>query len=145
MKNRIESLSEEVSWLQSAKQAALEKYQTTEKLLEEFQMSRPMFDANQRLKQELEQATKDRDKYKFELYHEKLWKWSISEPLLEKANRELVKRARGYTGKVQSISPNNLKEMVLDVFHNPDKYIDTIMKLMEQYDLNTKQTKLKAR
>ena len=48
--------------------------------------------------------------------------------------RELVE-AQWVFSKVQSINPNNLKEMVMDLFHNPNNYIDTIMRLMEQYDL----------
>lgn len=108
LKNSIESLLEQIRDLQSAKQAALEKYQMTERLLEEFRMSRPLFDAHQRLKQKLEQTTMERDSYKLELYHERLWKrkeedieWSISERNLDKANKELVERTGGYACKGQ--------------------------------------------
>jgi hypothetical protein len=76
LKNRIESLLRDISYWRSEKQAALEKCQTTEKLLEEFQMGRPIFDANQRLKQELKQATNDRDKYKLACGNEREKKWS---------------------------------------------------------------------
>jgi hypothetical protein len=45
-----------------------------------------MFDTNQQLKQKLEQVTKERDKYKFELQSERFWnkqkeqdRWSILE------------------------------------------------------------------
>ena len=89
---------EDIRFWRSEKEAALEKCQTTEKLLEEFQTSRPMFDTNQRLKQELEQATKDRDNLKLELYHERLWKrkeeeieWSISEgPVVIQAKSKVL-------------------------------------------------------
>jgi hypothetical protein len=64
----------------------LENYQTTEKKLEEFSISRPMFDENQQLKQKLEQVTKERDQYKIDLDHERIWNrkteehvWSILE------------------------------------------------------------------
>jgi len=145
LKNRIESLLRDISYWRSEKQAALEKCQTTEKLLEEFQMGRPIFDANQRLKQELKQATNDRDKYKLDLQHERLWQrkgeemeWSISEPQLEKAKREVGHRNSGYTGEVQRINPGNLKEMVMDLYHRPGDYIDAIIKLMDQYELEHK-------
>ena len=88
---RIESVSQQIKNLELEKQAALEKYQTTEKLVEEFSLSRPMFDEIQQSKQELQQVTLDRDKYKFEMENERFWKrkndefeWSIPEPELEK-------------------------------------------------------------
>jgi len=137
LKTCIESIREEIQYWESEKQGALEKYQTTEKLVKEFQLSRPMFDDNQRLKRELEQVTKDRDKYKCELDQETIWKrkeeeieWSISVPELEKANKELRNRTSGYIG--QAIDPKYLSELVMDVYHNPSKYIDTIINLMER-------------
>jgi hypothetical protein len=42
------------------------------KLLEEFQLSR--FDENQKLKQQLEQVTQERNKPKRELDNERIWK-----------------------------------------------------------------------
>jgi hypothetical protein len=134
---RIESVSQQIKNLELEKQAALEKYQTTEKLVEEFSLSRPMFDEIQRLKQELQQVTLDRDKYKFEMENERFWKrkndefeWSIPEPELEKANEELFYRTGPY--KKQVINPKHLKEMVMDLYHRPSKYVDIIGKLMER-------------
>ena len=134
---RIESVSRQIKNLELEKQVALEKYQTTEKLVEEFSLSRPMFDEIQRLKQELQQVTLDRDKYKFEMENERFWKrkndefeWSIPEPELEKANEELFYRTGPY--KKQVINPKHLKEMVMDLYHRPSKYVDIIGKLMER-------------
>jgi len=64
--------------------------------------------------------------------------WSISEPQLEKAKREVGHRNSGYTGEVQRINPGNLKEMVMDLYHRPGDYIDAIIKLMDQYELEHK-------
>jgi hypothetical protein len=46
LKARIENLLEKIRYFESEKQIALERSQTTERLLEEFNMSRPMFDEN---------------------------------------------------------------------------------------------------
>jgi hypothetical protein len=143
LKTRIESLSEQIRYWESEKQAAFEKCQTTEKLLEEFQLSRPMFNANQRLKQELEQVTKDRDKYKIELDHERIWKrkeeeynWSILARELDKANKDLAPKTGPYLEQV--LNPAYLKEMVMDVYHHPSEYVEVISKLMQQHSMNMK-------
>jgi hypothetical protein len=98
-----------------------------------------MFDANQQLKQELEQVTKERDKYKLDLQSERFWNkraeqntWSISQYEIDKINKDLGYRTGPYTEQV--INPRYLKEIVMDVYHNPSKYTDIISKLMELYD-----------
>ena len=48
---RVKNLSEKIKYLESEEQATYERCQTTKKSLEEFLLSRPMFDANQQLKQ----------------------------------------------------------------------------------------------
>jgi hypothetical protein len=136
---RIKNLSERIKYWESEEQAACERCQTTRKSLEDFLLSRPMFDANQQLKQNLEQVIRERDKYKFELESERFWnkqkeqdRWSISQYELDKANKDLGYRTGLYTGQV--INPKYLKEMVMGVIHNPSKYTDIISKLMERYD-----------
>ena len=144
MKARIENLLEQIRYFESEKQIALERSQTTERLLEEFNMSRPMVDENQKLKQELEQVTKERDKYKMELDHERIWKrkeeeyeWSIPIPELDKVNKDPGFRTGPYSEQVL-LNPKYLKEMVMDVCHHPSKYVEVIGKLMEQRNVNTK-------
>ena len=144
LKARIENLLEQIRYCESEKQIALERSQTTERLLEEFNRSRPMFDENQKLEQELEQVTKERDKYKMELDHERIWKrkeeeyeWSIPIPELAKANKDLGFRTGPYLEQML-LNPKYLKEMVMDVCHHPSKYVEVIGKLMEQHNVNTK-------
>jgi hypothetical protein len=55
---------------QSEEKDAMERCGATRELLEEFLLWRPTFDSNQQLKRKLEQVTKERDKYKFELQSE---------------------------------------------------------------------------
>jgi hypothetical protein len=144
LKARIENLLQQIRYFESEKQIALERSQTTERLLEEFNMSRPMFDENQKLKQKLEQVTKERDKYKMELDHERIWKrkeeeyeWSIAVPELDKANKDPGFRTGMYSEQML-LNPKYLKEMLMDVYHHPSKYVEVIGKLMEQHNVNTK-------
>ena len=76
LKVRIENLLEQIRYFESEKQIALERSQTTERLLEEFNMSRPMFDENQKLKQQLEQVKKKETNTK--------WSWIMKESGNEK-------------------------------------------------------------
>jgi hypothetical protein len=144
LKARIENLLEKIRYFESEKQIALERSQTTERLLEEFNMSRPMFDENQKLKQKLEQVIKERDKYKMELDHERIWKrkeeeyeWSIPVPGLDKANKDLGSRTGPYSEQML-LNPKYLKETLMDVYHHPSKYVEIIGKLMGQHNVNTK-------
>ena len=144
LKARIENLLEQIRYFESEKQIALERSQTTERLLEEFNRSRPMFDENQKLKQKLEQVEKERDKYKMELDHERIWKrkeeeyeWSIPVPELDKVNKDLGSRTGPYSEQVL-LNPKYLKERLMDVYHHPSKYVEVIGKLMGQHNVNTK-------
>src|SRR6185437_4161126 len=144
LKACIENLLEQVRYFDSEKQIALKRSQITERLLEEFNMSRQMFDENQKLKQELEKVTKERDKYKMELDHERIWKrkeeeyeWSIPVPELDKVNKDLGSRTGQYSEQML-LNPKYLKEMLMDVYHHPSKYMEVIGKLMGQHNANTK-------
>jgi Homeodomain-like domain len=141
LKAHIENLLEKIRYFESETQIALERSQTTERLLEEFNMSRPTFDENQKLKQELEQVTKERDKYKMELDHERIWKrkeeeyeWSILVPDLDKANKDLGFRT-GPHSEQMLLNPKYLKEMLMDVYRHPSEYVEVIGKLMEQHNV----------
>jgi hypothetical protein len=143
LKARVEDLLEQIRHFESEKQIALERSQTTERLLEEFNRSKPMFDENQKLKQELEQVEKERDKYKMELDHERIWKrkeeeyeWAIPVPELDKANKDLGFRTGPHSE--QALNPKYLKETLMDVYHHPSKYVEVIGKLMEQLNVNMK-------
>src|SRR5918911_5228849 len=133
----VRNMVESVKYWEAEEQAIYEKYNTTEKSLHEFQLSRSLFDDNQELKRKLEQAINERNKYKFELESERFWnkrkeedRWSITEYELDKVNKDLGNRAGQYTRQI--IDPKYLKEMVMDVYHNPSKYTDIISKLMDR-------------
>ena len=52
---RVKNLSEWIKYWEAEEQATYERYQMTEKSLQEFLLSRSLFDDNQELKQKLEQ------------------------------------------------------------------------------------------
>jgi hypothetical protein len=88
----IKNLSEWTKHWKSEEKAAFERYQTTQELLEEFELWRPTFDSNQQLKRKLEQVTKERDKYKFELESERFfWNKQREQRRLSTSQYELVK------------------------------------------------------
>ncbi len=100
-----------------------------------------MFDKNQELKQELEKVKQERDECKLELEHERIWKrkeeeyeWSILEIELDEANKKIVTSNFDNCRHTQLLSPQRLKEMVMDVYHCPSKHIKVIKQMMESHD-----------
>ena len=101
---------------------------------------RPLFEKNQQLKQKLEEANQERDMYKTELEQVRFWErkkenmmWAIPEEELNKAARDL-----NYSKQV--INPQNLKNIVMDVFSHPSKYTDAIRLMIEHYRLEHKES-----
>ena len=73
------------------------------------------------------------------LEHERFWKrkeeenrWSVLATELDKANEEL----RSATNS--SLDAGNLKNMVMDVYYHPSKYIQAISQIMKTYNLEHK-------
>ena len=100
---------------------------------------RPLFEKNQQLKQKLEEASQEREMYKTELEQMRFWErkkenmmWTISEYELNKAAKDL-----NYSKQV--INPENLKNIVMDVFFHPSKYTDAIRLMIDRYRLEHKE------
>jgi hypothetical protein len=90
-------------------------------------------------KKELEQVIKERDSYKKDLEHERFWKrkeeenrWSVLATELDKANEELRSATNSH------LDAGNLKNMVMDVYYHPSKYIQAISQMMKTYNLEHK-------
>jgi hypothetical protein len=106
-----DNLIDQIQQLESEKQTSLESYHTTKEGLEEYRNDRPLFEKNQQLKQELQKAKQEGDRYKTELEHMRIWKrkeeeemmWQIPEEELDRARRDL-----NYSEKM--LSPKNLKK-----------------------------------
>lgn len=117
----------------------MDGYHTTKRKLEEYWNDRPLFEKNQQLKQKLEEVNKERDMYKKELEQVRFWErkkenmmWAIPEDELNKAAKDL-----NYSKQV--INPQNLKNIVMDIFSHPSKYTDAIKLMIERYRLEHKE------
>jgi uncharacterized phage infection (PIP) family protein YhgE len=145
LESNVDRLSEEVEEINLKKQDALEDYDLTSEVLDEYTANRPLFEAYQKLRGQLHKVTKQRDTYRRELEDERIGKMiekeldsinnGISEEELEEANTKLG-GARGVgsstgTYMMQGLTPDNLKEMLMKVYFNPSKYIDIIKQLMK--------------
>ena len=126
LKAEKDSLIDQIQQIKSEEKLALEGHHTTERKLEEYWNDRPLFEKNQQLKQKLEEANQERDIYKKELEQMRFWErkkenmmWAIPEEELNKAAKDL-----NYSKQV--INPENLKNIVMDVFIIP---VNTLMQL----------------
>ena len=139
LKAEKDSLIDQIQQIKSEEKLALEGYHTTERKLEEYWNDRPLFEKNQQLKQKLEEANQERDMYKIELEQVRFWErkkenmmWVIPEDELNKAAKDL-----NYSKQV--INPENLKNIVMDVFSHPSKYTGAIKLMIERYRLEHKE------
>jgi hypothetical protein len=145
LESNVDRLSVEVEEINLKKQDALEDYDLTLEVLDEYTADRPLFETNQKLREQLDKVTKERDTYRRELEDERIGKMlekeldsinnGISEEELEEANMKISYPARGVGGSstymMQGLTPDNLKEMLMKVYFNPSKYIDIIKQLMK--------------
>jgi hypothetical protein len=139
LKAEKDSLIDHIQQLKSEEKLALEGHHTTERKLEEYWNDRPLVEKNQQLKQKLEEANQKRDTYKTELEQVRFWErkkenmmWAIPEDELNKAAKDL-----NYSKQV--INPQNLKNIVMDVFPHPSKYTDANKLMIERYRLEHKE------
>jgi hypothetical protein len=120
------------------KQNALKNYDATLNLLQEFKNNRPLFDKNLQLKEELEKLKKEKD----DLEREKFWKrkeeqstWIVTESELVDANRDLGSSIGSNSNLIRTINSQMLKDMVMDVYYHPSKYVKAIRQIMGIYHL----------
>ena len=139
LKAEKDSLIDQIQQIKLEEKLALEGRHTTERKLEEYWNDRPLVEKNQQLKQKLEEVNKERDMYKKELEQVRFWErkkenmmWAIPEDELNKAAKDL-----NYSKQV--INPQNLKNIVMDIFSHPSKYTDAIKLMIERYRLEHKE------
>jgi CENP-B N-terminal DNA-binding domain len=139
LENDLHVLRKQIEQKEMERQNAYHNYGVTINSLEEFNKNRQLFETCREHKLELDKIKQERDSSKKEIENEKLWKsieekqrWSIPETELDKANREL-----GFHGSnlVQRLNPKNLKDMVMEVYHHPSKYLKAISHMMDVYNL----------
>jgi hypothetical protein len=137
---KLNKIRQEIIDLQRAKMQALQDHNVTINTLLDYERNKPVADNLVATKNELEKVKKERHSYKIDLEHERLWKrkeeenrWLISVVELDKANSEIGVGTNN--SLVRKIEPGYLKNMVMDVYYYPSKYVDAIMQMMNTYDL----------
>lgn len=135
LESDADRLTEEVEEKKLEKQEALEDYDVTLESLEEYMENRPLFETNENLREQLDKVTKERDDYKLQLAKEisdtdleDYNTWTMSEAELEEANEMLG--LGGYPTD-QRLDLNKFKEIVMDIYQRPTKYIHTIKQFMK--------------
>ena len=136
LRGRIDILRKEIEETDVRKRNALNDFDMTLKLLEEYNANKPFLMQIQKVKQEkanveekLHQAEKKLEtEILFHEVGEKLY-WSISEDELNEASTKLgLGRLYNFAG-TPSLNPNDLKEMVMDVFYHPSRYVEVIKQM----------------
>jgi hypothetical protein len=140
---RLKEIRQEITNLQMAQMQLLKDHSVTINTLREYERDRPVADNLVATKKELEQVIKERDWYKKDLERERFWKrkeeeyrWLIPVAEYDKANEELRSGTNG--SLVRRIEPGNLKNIVMDVYYHPSKYVQVISQMMKTYNLEHK-------
>ena len=100
---------------------------------------RPLFEKNQQLKQELQEAKQEGDRYKIELEQMRIWKRKEEQMMWQIPEEELNKAGKDLNYSKQMLSPENLKKIVMDVYSHPSKYTGVITLMIERYHLEHKE------
>ena len=140
---RLKEIRQEITDLQMAQMQLLQHHNVTINTLREYEGNKPLVDNLVATQKELEQVIKERDSYKKDLEHERFWKkkeeenrWSVLATELYKADEEL--RSGTNSSLVRKIEPSYLKNMVMDVYYYPSKYVQAIRQMMNTYNLEHK-------
>jgi hypothetical protein len=147
---RLKEVREEIIYLERTKIQVLRNHNVTINTLQEYERNKPLADNLVAMKKELEKVKNEKHSYKIDLEHERLWKrkeeenrWLIPVAELDKANRELGHSTN--SSLVRKIEPGYLKNMVMDVYYYPSKYVDVIRQMMNTYNLeNNKKNNIRA-
>jgi hypothetical protein len=147
LKDRIDALRKEIDQMEAKKQDALRDCDMTLESLQEYNADKPFILQMRKLKQQLADAEEKIRKGKEELEMERFWNkleerhaWKVSVDELNKASIGLGLSPHGNFDKNPSLSASNLKEMMMDVFEHPSKYIEAIRQMRDNYNSQYKST-----
>jgi transcriptional regulator with XRE-family HTH domain/regulator of replication initiation timing len=138
LKGNVQNLLIEIDQIKLEKQKALKDNDATLNVLEEFKKSRPLFNNNLQLKEELEKVKHEKDNLEREGFwkrKEEQSKWTVPASELADANRDLGSSVGSDGNLIRTITSQELKDMVMDLFYHPSKYIKAIRQIMGIYDL----------
>jgi hypothetical protein len=105
------------------RQQALLNSHTTEELLKEFEQNRPLFARYQKIKQELNEMTRESETEVERVRANKAmeeYEMTISEDEIDKTNKELG----------LNLDPDRLHTILMEVYYHPSKYTDIITQFM---------------
>lgn len=140
----LEDQKKEILRLQSEIENEVERQGATMNLLREYQANMPQFRS---AFDELEMVTKERDSCRSELdyvrekYHQKVWETKEEEhgwyAVLEEVNKAEMELNSGIGGDhyTSRLSNPGLKKIILDLYRRPGKYVESIIKIIDNYDL----------
>jgi hypothetical protein len=148
LKDRFDALRNEIDQIEAKKQDALNDFNMTLELLQEYNANKPfiqrMRDVEQQLADEKEEKRKCRDELETEILFnivEKQRTWSISGDELDKASIGLGLSPLYNIDGNPSLRVRDLKDWVMDVFYHPSKYVEVIRQMRDiynsQYELTT--------
>jgi hypothetical protein len=139
----LENQKKEILRLRSETNNEVERGEATLNLLREYKANMPAFKSTMI---ELEKVTKERDSCQGELnyvreqYHQKVWKqkeeeysWQADPEEVKKAELELSSGVGG-DHYVSMLREPVLKNIVLDLYRYPGKYVEAIRKVIDTYD-----------
>ena len=145
----LEGRKKEIVRLQTETKNEVERKGATMNLLRDYQAKMPAFRS---AIDEVEKVTKERDlcrsklNYFTEKYHQIVWatketdyEWYVNPEEENKAKEELSSEIRGDHYASRLINPG-LKQILLDLYCRPGKYVEAIRKVIDIYDLIHKQS-----
>jgi hypothetical protein len=137
LESNAQRLDREIEDKRLEKQDALEDHDATLELLEEFSANRPLFETNQKLREQLDERTKVAGAYKREIDDGKFdreWEMLISEEKLDDANRKLGLGDSSYPTP-QQLNPDKLYKIAMYIYHSPSEFVETIRPFMKNKDI----------
>ena len=148
-KRNIEKQKEEIHRLRLETENEVQRRGATMNLLREYESNKPLIEST---KNKLEKVTKERDLCKKELnyvreqYQQEVWeskkeeyKWYADPEEVDKAEKELSSEIGGDHYIFRLRNPG-LKEIILDLYRHPSKYVESIRKVIDTYDLGHRQS-----
>jgi transcriptional regulator with XRE-family HTH domain len=146
-KDRIDAQRKEIDQIEAKKQDALNDCNMTLELLQEYNANKPFIQRMRDLEQQLADKEEEIRKGKEELENERLWnaleeqhRWKVSFDELNKTSIGIGLSPVDNFDKKPSLSVRYLREMVMDVFYYPSKYVEVIRQIRDIYNSRFKST-----
>jgi transcriptional regulator with XRE-family HTH domain len=145
LKDRIDALRNEIDQIEAKKQDAFNDCNMTLESLQEYNANKPFIQQIRKLKQQLADKDEEIRKGKEGLETERLFNflgelytWRVSFDELNEASIGVGLSPLDNIDNNPSLSVSYLREMVMDVFYHPSKYVEVIRQMRDVYDSQCK-------